>query len=87
MQGSPFVDTSLTPVHRPDGALTERLFEDLLIDKRGGRQGFPREVAAELMRLRSLSTKRAQPRQFELLQLTRLLEDKGAQHLQSPSDR
>ena len=27
-------------------------FDDLLVDKRGGRQGFPKEIVAELLRLR-----------------------------------
>ena len=34
-----------------DAVLTERLFDDLLMDKRSGRQGFPAPVAAELKRL------------------------------------
>jgi hypothetical protein len=34
-----------------DPVLTERLFEDFLIDKRGTRQGFPAPVASELRRL------------------------------------
>ena len=33
-------------------ALIDRLFEDLLIDKRGGRKGFPPPVRAELLNLR-----------------------------------
>ena len=36
-----------------DKALTNRLFEDLLVDKRGGRKGFPPQVSAELLRLRA----------------------------------
>jgi hypothetical protein len=35
----------------PDSTLTQRLFENLVVDKRGGRQGFPTEVAAELAQL------------------------------------
>lgn len=35
-----------------DPALTERLFDDLLMDRRGKRKGFPTPVAEELMRLR-----------------------------------
>jgi hypothetical protein len=35
-----------------DPALTGRLFDDLLFDKRGKRKGFPKPVAEELMRLR-----------------------------------
>ena len=34
-----------------DKALAERLFEDLLVDKRGGRKGFPSAVRAELLHL------------------------------------
>ncbi|MCB1888905.1 MAG: ankyrin repeat domain-containing protein [Rhodocyclaceae bacterium] len=34
--------------HKPD---MEAYFDDLLIDKRGGRQGFPPEVGAEIFRL------------------------------------
>ena len=35
-----------------DKALTIRLFEDLLVDNRGGRKGFPPLVRAELLHLR-----------------------------------
>jgi hypothetical protein len=35
-----------------DPVLTNRLLEDLLIDKRGGRQGFPPPVRSELIRIR-----------------------------------
>lgn len=35
-----------------DIALTNRLFEELLLDRRGGRKGFPPLVKAELGRLR-----------------------------------
>jgi hypothetical protein len=35
-----------------DPQLTGRLLEELLIDQRGGRRGFPKPVAEELMRLR-----------------------------------
>ena len=34
-----------------DKALANRLFEDLLVDKRGGRKGFPSTVRAELLQL------------------------------------
>ena len=34
-----------------DKALAERLFEDLLVDKRGGRKGFSSTVRAELLHL------------------------------------
>ena len=35
-----------------DRALTNRLLEDLLVDRRGGRQGFPPLVRSELVRIR-----------------------------------
>lgn len=35
-----------------DPVLTNRLLEDLLIDRRGGRQGFPPLVRSELIRIR-----------------------------------
>jgi hypothetical protein len=35
-----------------DKVLTNRLFEDLLVDRRGGRKGFPPAVKAELLQLR-----------------------------------
>ena len=35
-----------------DAALTGRVFDDLLIDRRGGRKGYSRAVGAELVRLR-----------------------------------
>jgi hypothetical protein len=35
-----------------DPALTNRLLEDLLVDRRGGRQGFPPPVRSELIRIR-----------------------------------
>lgn len=34
-----------------DGVLTKRVLESLTLDKRGGRRGFPKEVAAELAKL------------------------------------
>jgi hypothetical protein len=36
----------------PDKGLTQHLFDDLLVDKRGGRRGFPPPVRAELVQLR-----------------------------------
>ena len=36
----------------PDPALTQQVLEDLLVDRRGGREGFPRPIVAELRRLR-----------------------------------
>jgi hypothetical protein len=38
-----------------DPLLLDQVFEDLLVDRRGGRQGFPRAVVQELRRLRDLS--------------------------------
>jgi hypothetical protein len=71
----------------PDSILTERLFDELLIDKRGGRRGFPAEIAAELVRLRRFSAKRLPPRQLELLRPGYSQDERWALHLQSPSDR
>jgi hypothetical protein len=36
----------------PDALLCTQVFDDLLVDRRGGRQGFPRPVVVELRRLR-----------------------------------
>jgi hypothetical protein len=38
-----------------DHPLTEQLLEDLLVDRRGGREGFPRAIVAELRRLREFN--------------------------------
>ena len=43
-----------------DPALTDRFFKGLLADERGGRTGFPREVADELARLRADAASRRQ---------------------------
>jgi hypothetical protein len=40
-----------------DATLTEQVFEDLLLDRRGGRSGFPSAVASELLRLRLFHAK------------------------------
>jgi hypothetical protein len=37
----------------PDPVTTEQVLEDLLVDHRGGRRGFPRPIELELRRLRS----------------------------------
>lgn len=42
----------------PDPALTNRLFESLFLDQRGGRRGFPADVIAELVALRQLASQR-----------------------------
>jgi hypothetical protein len=41
-----------------DPVLTARVFDDLLLDRRGGRQGFPKPVASELLHLRLLHARR-----------------------------
>ena len=38
-----------------DKVLTEQLFGQLIIDRRGGRKGFPREVLVELLKLREFA--------------------------------
>lgn len=38
----------------PDAELTDRYFESLIIDRRGGRKGFPPDVMVELLQLRAL---------------------------------
>lgn len=35
----------------PDTALAKRVLEDVVVDRRGGRRGFPKVVANELSRL------------------------------------
>jgi hypothetical protein len=45
----------------PDLALTQRLFERLMVDNRGGRQGFPTEVAGELAQLHRFAARREVP--------------------------
>ena len=45
----------------PDLALTQRVFEEIVVDKRGGRRGFPSEVAVELAQLRRFANQRALP--------------------------
>jgi hypothetical protein len=42
----------------PDVARTEQLFDDLLVDRRGGRRGFPQAVVVELQRLLQLHRNR-----------------------------
>jgi hypothetical protein len=37
-----------------DSALTARIFQDLLVDRRGSRRGFPPEVQRELLALREV---------------------------------
>jgi hypothetical protein len=44
-----------------DPEQTEALFDELLIDHRGGRHGFPPLVAGELMRLHHFHERRLAP--------------------------
>jgi hypothetical protein len=46
-----------------DPALAERVLDDLIVDKRGGRRGFSVEVAAELLALREELMRRERLRQ------------------------
>lgn len=39
----------------PDPVAAEQVLEDLLVDHRGGRRGFPRPIQAELQRLREFN--------------------------------
>jgi hypothetical protein len=39
----------------PDPVTTEQVLEDLLVDHRGGRRGFPRPIELELRRLRDFN--------------------------------
>ncbi|MFY9326959.1 MAG: ankyrin repeat domain-containing protein [Georgfuchsia sp.] len=53
----------------------EEYFTDLLIDKRGGRQGFPEEVLAEIVRLANyreiLTIKQAERREYAISELAK----------------
>lgn len=40
-----------------DAALLAKVFDDLLVDRRGGRRGFPPAVRQELLRLRALDAR------------------------------
>lgn len=62
-----------------DAALTGRVLADLLMDKRGGRRGFPRLIAAELENLRELNARRLKEEIEE--------EDVWAPSRQATSDR
>ena len=42
----------------PDRALCDQVFDDLLVDRRGSRRGFPRGVVIELRRLRDYAAER-----------------------------
>jgi len=54
-----------------DPLLTRQALEDLLVDKRGGRQGFPRVIVTELRRLRDFNDRQgaaeAAPDRWEAL--------------------
>jgi len=41
-----------------DVELADKVLDDLLVDKRGGRRGFPSEVSAELLRLHAFHERR-----------------------------
>ena len=41
-----------------DVAVTEAVLDDLLVDHRGGRKGFPAQIAVELLRLQSVHEER-----------------------------
>lgn len=43
----------------PDAELTDRFLDDLIIDRRGGRKGFPPAVMDELIRLRAFRMRSA----------------------------
>ena len=45
----------------PDADLRQQVLEDLLVDRRGGRTGFPPPVVAELRRLRDFDQRQAAP--------------------------
>ena len=41
-----------------DVAQTHEVFNDLLVDRRGGRKGFPSPIASELLRLQAFHERR-----------------------------
>mgnify|MGYP001094292421 CR=1 FL=1 len=43
-----------------DARLAEQVLDDLLVDRRGGRQGFPPAIVAELRRLREFNDRQRQ---------------------------
>ncbi len=51
----------------PEVELTEQLFDDLLVDRRGGRRGFPAPVLDELRRLRTVHAARRDVARSEAL--------------------
>jgi hypothetical protein len=48
-----------------DASLSRHVLDDLLIDRRGGRQGFPRPVQRELLRLQEFNERQRVERQEE----------------------
>jgi hypothetical protein len=42
-----------------DAALADQVLDDLLTDRRGGREGFPRAIVVELRRLREFRAQQA----------------------------
>ncbi len=71
----------------PDWALTEILFDELLVDRRGGRRGFPQPVQKDLLVLRQWSAARVTADTVTSFWTNRLGGDKWDLHLQSPNDR
>lgn len=71
----------------PDWELTEILLDELLVDRRGGRQGFPQPVQKELLDLRRWSVARAAADALTAFWTKRLGGDKWDLHRQSPNDR
>lgn len=60
----------------PDLGLTMRLFDDLFVDRRGDRRGFPPDVKAELMLLRDRASRERAVRSGETATiLHRMLSD------------
>ena len=60
----------------PDLGLTMKLFDDLFIDRRGGRRGFPPDVKAELTKLRDRASRERAVRSGETATvLQRMLAD------------
>jgi len=67
-----------------DATLVDKVLDDLLVDKRGGRRGFPAEVSAELLRLHSFHERhRMLPGTAEAAAPGRAWD----QHLQASADR
>lgn len=48
----------------PDPVLTEAYFDSLLVDRRGGRRGFPREVLTDILRMHEYFVQRQSGGQY-----------------------